>query len=187
MRSRNRTFDRPRWRDAAARRKLPPVTRERDLPDIFVDADACPVKDEVYRVAARHGLSVTLVANRHIAVPREPGVRLQVVPEGPDVADDWIAGHVQAHDVVVTADIPLAARCLSSGALALGPTGKPFTPESIGAALATRELMSHLRETGEMTGGPRPFSPKDRSRFLEALQLAVNRARHGLRDRASAG
>lgn len=186
MHGRNEASGLRRWRVAAPGLKLVQVTSERELPDIYVDADACPVKDEIYRVAARHGLSVTLVANRYIAVPRDPSVRLQVVPEGPDAADEWIAEHVQPHDVVVTADIPLAARCLSADALAIGTTGKPFTTDSIGAALATRELMSHLRETGEMTGGPRPFAPKDRSRFLEALQLAVNRAKHGLRERASA-
>ena len=150
------------------------------LPTLFVDADACPVKDEIYKVAARHDLQVVVVANRVIATPREPHIRLQVVPDGPDVADDWIAAHIAAHDVAVTADIPLAARCLAKGAAAIGTTGKPFTQASIGGALATRELMSHLREIGEITGGPRAFGPRDRSRFLEALELAVQRAKRAL-------
>ncbi|WP_020179424.1 YaiI/YqxD family protein [Methylopila sp. M107] len=153
-------------------------------PHLFVDADACPVKDEIYRVAARHGLNVTLVANRFIAVPREASIRLQVVPDGPDVADDWIAEHVGAHDVVVTADIPLAARSLEKGAAVIGTTGRPFTSQTIGAALASRELMSHLREVGEITGGPRPFAPKDRSRFLQELEHAVTRAKRALAETA---
>ena len=150
------------------------------LPIVFVDADACPVKAEIYRVAERHGLEVVLVANRYIAVPRDPRVRLEVVGEGPDAADDWIVAHVAAQDVVVTADIPLAARCLANGAAAIGTTGKPFTPDSIGAALATRELMAGLREIGEIGGGPRPFSPRDRSRFLQALEHCVVRSRRAL-------
>jgi uncharacterized protein YaiI (UPF0178 family) len=152
----------------------------RRLPRILVDADACPVKDEATRVADRHGLEVIFVANRFIAVPRVEGVRLQVVGDGPDAADDWIVGEVEAHDVVVTADIPLAARSLAKGAAVVGPTGKPFTPASIGAALATRDLMSHLRETGEITGGPRPFAARDRSRFLQELEHAANRAKRAL-------
>ncbi len=154
-------------------------------PVIYIDADACPVKDEVYRVAGRHGLPVVVVANRFLSVPRSEGVRLQVVPEGPDAADDWIAEHVEAHDVVVTADIPLAARCLARSAAAIGATGKPFTAASIGGALATRELMSHLREIGEVTGGPRPFTPKDRSRFLQSLDAAVARAKRALAAQAA--
>lgn len=154
---------------------MPPT----DPPHLYIDADACPVKDEAYRVAARHGLMVTLVANRFIAVPRDDAIRLQVVGDGPDAADDWIADHVEADDVVVTADIPLAARCLAKGAAVIGTTGKPFTKDSIGAALASRELMSHLREIGEITGGPRPFAPKDRSRFLQELEHAVARAKRG--------
>ena len=149
-------------------------------PHVFVDADACPVKDEIYRVAARHALRVTLVANRFIATPRDETVRLEVVGDGPDVADDWIAEHIDRHDIVVTADIPLASRCLAKGAAAIGTTGKPFTAASIGAALASRELMSHLREIGEVTGGPRPFAPKDRSRFLQELEHAVTRAKREL-------
>jgi len=153
-------------------------------PTVFIDADACPVKDEIYKVAARHGLDVTVVANRFMVTPREAFVRLQVVPEGPDVADDWIAEHCVAHDIVVTADIPLAARCLAKGAAAIGTTGKPFTESSIGSALATRELMSHLREIGEITGGPRPFAARDRSNFLQALELAVTRSKRALAEAA---
>lgn len=149
-------------------------------PAVFIDADACPVKDEVYKVAARHGLDVTVVANRYMVTPRDSFVRFQLAPEGPDAADDWIVEHCAAHDVVITADIPLAARCLEKGAAAIGTTGKPFTTSSIGSALATRELMSHLRETGAITGGPKPFGPQDRSRFLQALELAVVRAKREL-------
>ncbi|GLK81733.1 YaiI/YqxD family protein [Methylopila turkensis] len=145
-------------------------------PAIFIDADACPVKDEVYKVAARHGLQVTVVANRFMATPREEFVTFHLAPEGPDAADDWIVEACAPRDIVVTADIPLAARCLAKGAAAIGPTGKPFTESSIGSALATRELMSHLREIGEITGGPRPFGPRDRSQFLQALDIAVRRA-----------
>ena len=162
------------------------VTDDRTFPTIYIDADACPVKDEVYKVADRHGLSTVVVANRFIQVPRIDAVRLVVVAEGPDVADDWIAENAQAHDVVVTADIPLAARALEKGAAAIGTTGKPFTTASIGSALATRELMSHLRETGEITGGPRPFAPSDRSKFLQALEHAVTRSKRALADKAAA-
>lgn len=151
-------------------------------PAVFIDADACPVKDEVYKVAARHGLHVTVVANRFMATPRESFVRFQLAAEGPDAADDWIVAHCVAHDVVITADIPLAARCLEKGAAAIGTTGKPFTASSIGSALATRELMSHLRETGAITGGPKPFGPQDRSRFLQALEHAIVRSKREIAD-----
>ncbi|MGA0533255.1 YaiI/YqxD family protein [Hansschlegelia sp. KR7-227] len=152
----------------------------RALPILYLDADACPVKDEAYRVAERHGVEVVVVANRFINTPRGGAVRLQVVGEGPDVADDWIAEHVAPGDVVVTADIPLAARALEKGAAAIGTTGRPFTQSSIGSALATRALMSHLREVGEITGGPRAFAPKDRSRFLQELEHALTRAKRAL-------
>lgn len=158
----------------------------RTAPVLFIDADACPVKDEAYRVADRHGLSVVVVANRFIATPRDPAIRLQLVPSGPDAADDWIADEIDAHDIVVTADIPLAARCLAKGAAAIGTTGRPFTPSSIGAALASRELLSHLREVGEITGGPRPFAPKDRSKFLQELEHAVTRSKRALAEGAGA-
>ena len=146
-------------------------------PKIFVDADACPVKDEVYRVAARYRLRVHVVANAFIRVPKDPLVELKVVEAGPDVADDWIIERVSAGDIVVTADIPLADRALKSCAFAIAPNGKPFTPDSIAGALATRAIMEHLRSTGEAAGGPKPFAAADRSRFLQALDEAVNRAR----------
>ena len=143
---------------------------------IYVDADACPVKDEVYVVATRYGVPVTLVANASMHVPAGFGVELVVVDEGLDAADDWIAEQVREGDVVVTADIPLAARCLEAGAAALGTNGRPFTEDSIGGALASRELNAGLREAGSLSGGPRPLSSKDRSRFLSRLDEAVSRS-----------
>lgn len=144
---------------------------------IFVDADACPVKDEVYRVAARYDLDVTLVAAARLRIPEHPRIDLQVVGQGIDVADDWIVAHVEADDIVITADIPLAARCLERGATVLGSGGRPFTASNIGAALATRGLLSQLRELGEMTGGPAPFEPRDRSLFLQKLDESINAIR----------
>ena len=144
--------------------------------EIFVDADACPVKDEVYRVAGRYGLKVYVVTNGGVRVPGSPLIELVVVAHGPDVADDWIAERARRGDIVVTADIPLAHRCLQAGAEVIGPTGRAFTTSSIGAALATRGIMEHLRSTGETTGGPKPFAPADRSRFLSALDQAINRS-----------
>ncbi len=143
--------------------------------EIFVDADACPVKDEVFRVAGRHGLKTYVVANSFMRVPRDPLIELVMVPAGPDVADDWIAERASPSAVVVTNDIPLADRCVKAGAQVIGATGKAFTEASIGMALATRNLMDQLRSTGEITGGPRPFSQKDRSAFLSALDLAIVR------------
>lgn len=143
---------------------------------IFVDADACPVKDEVYRVAARHGLPVCVVANSFMRVPQEPLIERIVVGDGQDAADDWIAERAVAGDVVVTADIPLASRCIKSGAAAIAPNGRPFTEADIGMTLAVRNLMHDLRSAGEITGGPRPFSPRDRSAFLSALDQAIRRA-----------
>lgn len=146
-------------------------------PTIYVDADACPVKEEVYKVARRCGCAVFVVANMFIRTP--PGVEAVVVDAGPDVADDWIAERVQSGDIVITNDIPLASRTLKAGGSALGANGKPFTQASIGSALAQRELMEHLRSFGEVTGGPKPFSQADRSRFLNALDAAVQRAKSG--------
>jgi len=143
---------------------------------IFVDGDACPVKDEVYVVATRYGLAVALVANSAMHVPPGFGVQLIVVEEGPDAADDWIAENVQAHDVVITADIPLASRCLEKSALVLGSDGREFTADMIGDALATRALKSDLRGAGVTTHGPRALTAKDRSRFAERLDALVNRA-----------
>jgi len=143
--------------------------------EIFVDADACPVKDEVLRVAARHRLTVHVVSNSWMRLPEMSFVHRVVVAAGADAADDWIAQHIGDGDIAVTADIPLASRCLGQGALVIGPTGKPFTEDGIGMALAMRDLMAHLRESGEVSGGPSGFSRRDRSRFLSALEEAVRR------------
>jgi uncharacterized protein YaiI (UPF0178 family) len=142
---------------------------------IYVDADACPVKDEVYRVAARHGLKVTIVANSVIAVPRDPMIERAIVGSGPDVADDWIAERAVRGDIVVTADVPLAGRCFKAGAVVIAPNGKTFDDDAIGMALATRNLLNDLRSAGAITGGPKPFAPRDRSAFLSALDRAIVR------------
>jgi uncharacterized protein YaiI (UPF0178 family) len=150
------------------------------MPDpirIFIDADACPVKDETYRVAGRYGLKTFVVANSFMMVPVSPMIERVIVDAGPDVADAWIAERCGPRDIVVSNDIPLAELCLKAGAQVLKPNGQPFTTDSIGAALAQRSIMEHIRSTGEITGGPPPFGPKDRSRFLQALDEAVNRAR----------
>ena len=147
--------------------------------EIFVDADACPVKDEVYQVAARTGVPVAIVANQRMRVPEGLGVEMVVVPGDFDAADDWIADNVRRGDVVVTADIPLAARCLEHGARVLGPSGEPFTEDSIGGALAGRELNQYLRESGTLMGGPSGITQRDRSRFLSRLDELVQR---GLRE-----
>ena len=149
------------------------------MAEIYVDADACPVKDEVVRVAGRHGLVVTFVANFGLRPSRDKMIRNVVVPQGADAADDWIVAHAAAGDIVVTADIPLARRALDNGAAVLGPTGRPFTPASIGLALATRELNQHLRETGESRGFNASFTARDRQQFLQALDEAVVRAKRG--------
>lgn len=141
--------------------------------EIFVDGDACPVKDEVYVVSTRYGVPVALVANARIAVPEGFGVEMVVVEQGPDAADDWIAHHARPGDVVVTADLPLAARCLEAGARVLGPNGRVFDEGSIGGLLASRGLNEHLRETGVASGGPPPLAAKDRSRFLSKLDELV--------------
>jgi uncharacterized protein YaiI (UPF0178 family) len=141
--------------------------------DLYVDGDACPVKDEVLRVAARHGLQVYLVSHRWSRRADAPGVRQVVVPEGLDAADDWIAERIGAGDIAVTADIPLAARCLARGASVLGPTGRPFTEHGIGMALAMRDLNAHLRETGEIRGLVPGFTRQDRSRFLGELERLI--------------
>lgn len=142
-------------------------------PTLYIDADACPVKDEAVRVAERHGLTIHFVANSWMRLPEGPLIKRVVVAEGPDAADDWIAQRAGAGDIVVTADIPLAARCLKAGARVVGPTGKPFTDSSIGMALAMRDLGRHLRETGESKGHNAGFTRQDRSRFLQALEDAV--------------
>ena len=142
---------------------------------IYVDADACPVKDEIYRVAARHGLHVLVVANGFIRVPQDPAIERIAAGAGLDAADDWIAARAGSGDIVITADIPLASRCVKAGAEVIAPNGRPFTEDSIGMALAVRNLMHDLRSAGETTSGPRPFAPRDRSVFLEALDRAIRR------------
>jgi uncharacterized protein len=142
---------------------------------IFVDADACPVKAEVYRVATRYRLEVTLVANSWMRVPN--GVRLEVVGEASDAADDWIAEHVQSNDVVVTSDILLASRCIKIGAGVIGPTGRTFSEINIGEAVAARNLLADLRGAGEMTGGPSPLGQRDRSLFLQQLDNLIQSIR----------
>ncbi|MEZ5817546.1 MAG: YaiI/YqxD family protein [Hyphomicrobiaceae bacterium] len=147
---------------------------------IYVDADACPVKDEAVRVADRHGLALYFVSNAWMRLPESPNVNRMVVAEGPDAADDWIATRIGPGDIAITADIPLASRCLKAGARVVGPTGKPFTDATIGMALAMRDLQQHLRETGESRGFNASFTRADRSRFLQALEetvQAIRRAR----------
>jgi uncharacterized protein YaiI (UPF0178 family) len=147
---------------------------------IFVDADACPVKNEVYKVAERYGLKVFIVANSFMNVPRSDMIERVIVPDGPDIADDWIAERAGGSDIVITADIPLAGRCVRNGAVVISPTGKPFDDNSMGMALATRDLMTDLRSAGATTRGPPPLSRQDLSRFLSAMDLAVTRLRrHG--------
>lgn len=143
--------------------------------EIYVDADACPVKNEIYKVAERHGLKVYVVSNSFINVPRDPMIERVIVPEGMDKADDWIAERAAAGRIVITADIPLASRGVKAGASVIAPNGRVFTEDSIGLTLATRNLMDDLRSAGAVTGGPRPFSPRDRSAFLSALDQAVVR------------
>ena len=150
---------------------------------IFVDGDACPVKPEIYRVAERYGLKVYVVANAFMAVPRSDLIERVIVSEGPDIADDWIVERAGANDIVITADILLAGRCVSNGATVIGPTGKPFTEDSIGMAVATRDLLTSLRSAGETTRGPPPLSRQDLSRFLSALDLAVTRLQRKLAGR----
>jgi uncharacterized protein YaiI (UPF0178 family) len=146
---------------------------------IYVDADACPVKEEALRVAERHGLTIHYVSNAWMRLPESPLVSRVVVSDGPDAADNWIAERIGAGDIAVTADIPLASRSLKAGAQVIGPTGKPFTDAGIGMALAMRDLSAHLRETGESKGYNVSFTRQDRSRFLEALEQAVQRIKRG--------
>jgi len=151
------------------------VTAPKNSITLYIDADACPVKQEVYRVAERHGVKVVVVSNSPIAVPRDPLVERVVVASGMDAADDYIAERAARGAIVVTQDIPLAARAVKAGAVAIAPNGKPFTESSVGMALATRNLMDQLRSAGEITGGPKPFSPKDRSAFLGSLDREIVR------------
>ncbi len=147
------------------------------MTEIYVDADACPVKDEVLRVAARHGVAVHYVSNQWMRLAESPLVNRVVVDDGFDAADDWIAGHVGTGDIAITGDIPLAARCLEAGAATLDHRGKPFTRDNIGTAVAMRELNSHLRDTGEVSGHNPTFTRQDRSNFLQALEMAVQAAK----------
>ncbi|WP_020591064.1 YaiI/YqxD family protein [Kiloniella laminariae] len=143
--------------------------------EIYVDGDACPVKDEVIRVAERHGLQIHLVSNSWLRYGRHPLVNSVVVPEGLDVADDWIADNIKAGDIAVTADIPLASRCVKQGAKVLDPKGKIFTEESMGMTLAVRDLMTNLRESGEIKSYSPAFTKQDRSRFLSALDQIIHK------------
>jgi uncharacterized protein len=149
--------------------------------EIYVDADGCPVKDEVYRVAERYGLQVWVVANAWLRVPDSPLVTRVTVSEGLDRVDDWIAQRAGAGDIVVSADVPLADRCIRRGAEVITPNGRRLTEASIGEALATRNLLAGLREAGTIRGGGRPFSKQDRSRFLGALDVAIQAIRRSLR------
>ena len=146
---------------------------------IYVDADACPVKGEVYRVALRYRLEVTIVSNSYMRIPDRGVVRLVVVGDDFDAADNWIVEHAGAGDIVITADIPLAARCLQVGAKVLGPRGEPFTDDNIGDVLATRNLLADIREYEEIGGGPPPFQQKDRSLFLQRLDEMVQAIKRG--------
>ena len=143
--------------------------------EIYVDADACPVKDEIYRVAGRYRLQVYVVANSFMVVPNDPLIERVIVTDGFDAADDWIAERASRTAIVVTTDVPLAGRCVKAGAAVISPTGRVFTEASIGMAVATRNLMADLRAMGEVTGGPKPFSRQDRSRFLSALDETIVR------------
>ncbi len=147
------------------------------MTDIYIDADACPVKPEIYRVAERYGLKVFVVSNSYMNVPRTPLIERVVVSDSFDAADNWIAEHAGSGDIVVTADIPLADRSLKAGAAVIGSTGVPFTTSSIGMAMANRELLSNLRAMGEVTGGPKPMTDRDRSRFLSALDETIQKIR----------
>lgn len=146
------------------------------MTELYIDADACPVKDEAIRVAGRHGLKLYLVSDGGIRPSRDPLVEVVAVAQGADAADDWIADRIGPSDICVTNDIPLADRCIKAGAMVLKPNGEGFDARNISMALATRDLMQGLRETGQITGGPRPFSKNDRSRFLDKLETAVRKA-----------
>jgi uncharacterized protein len=142
---------------------------------VYIDADACPVKDEVYKVAQRYGVNVVLVSNQWLRAPLEPWIRIEIVKGEPEAADDWIAEQAGPADVVITQDIPLAGRCVEKGLIALSPRGRVFDEGTVGEALAMRHLMTHLRETGETTGGPPPFAKKDRSAFLQKLDQILGK------------
>jgi uncharacterized protein len=151
------------------------MTRNLSTTRIYIDADACPVKEEIYRVAARHALPVSVVAGNFIRVPQDPLIERIAAGFGMDAADDWIAERAGRGDIVITSDIPLASRCVKAGAEVIAPNGKPFTEQSIGMTLAVRNLMTDLRSSGEITGGPKGFSSRDRSAFLSALDQTIRR------------
>jgi len=144
---------------------------------IFVDADACPVRNEIYRVAKRYNLDVTIVTNTWMRIPNEKWITIKVVESGPDVADDWIVENVQSNDIVITADIPLASRSINKGARVITSTGKEFDENNISQAVATRDLLTNLRSAGEITGGPPPLKKSDRSRFLQTLDEVIQSIR----------
>jgi uncharacterized protein YaiI (UPF0178 family) len=156
-------------------------------PRIYVDADACPVKDEIYRVAVRLGVPVSIVAGKFIRVPQDPLIERIAAGDGMDAADNWIAERAGPGDIVVTSDIPLASRCVKAGAEVIAPNGKPFTEESIGMALAVRNLMTDLRSSGEITGGPKPPGPRDRSNFLATLDQTIRRIQRRSARQAASG
>lgn len=158
---------------------MPPANEAQGLNPIriFIDADACPVKDETYKVAHRYGLKTWVVSNAFMQIPASPLIARMIVEAGPDVADDWIASQVEPGDVVVTNDIPLAERTLQAGGYALAGNGKVFDENSIGSAIAQRALMEQLRSTGEMLGGPKPFDRNDRSQFLQSLDQIIQKER----------
>ena len=149
------------------------------MPIIYVDADACPVKDEVVRVAERHQVPVQMVSDGGVRPNRSPLVTITIVSQGADAADDWIAERVVSGDIIITNDIPLADRCIKAGGAVLRPNGECMTSDSIGMALATRNLMTDLRDAGTITGGPRPYSKQDRSKFLQSLEVTVQAAKRG--------
>src|SRR5438477_4365516 len=163
--------------------KSQPVTPILNATRMYVDADACPVKDEIYRVAARHGLPVSVVAGNFMRVPQDPSIERVAAGPGMDAADDWIAERAGKGDIVITSDIPLASRCVKAGAEVIALNGKPFTEQSIGMTLAVRNLMTDLRSSGEVTGGPRSFAPRDRSAFVSSLDQTIRRIQ---RDQANA-
>jgi uncharacterized protein YaiI (UPF0178 family) len=162
----------------ALHRAIDEVRALRNEAQILVDADACPVKDEIYKVAWRRGVAVKVVSNMRLRVPDHPLIERVVVSDAFDAADDWIADAADARSVVITADILLADRCLRQGASVIGPNGKPFTSASIGPAIATRAIMADLRAGGDAVGGPAPFAKADRSRFLQALDTALAAVEH---------
>ncbi|MGY3359563.1 uncharacterized protein YaiI (UPF0178 family) [Bradyrhizobium sp. GM0.4] len=161
------------------------MTNPQNTTRIYVDADACPVKDEIYRVAGRHGLPVSVVAGNFIRVPQDPLIERIAAGASMDAADDWIAERAGPGDIVITSDIPLASRCVKAGADVIASNGKAFTEESIGMTLAVRNLMTDLRSAGEVTGGPKSYSPRDRSTFLSKLDQTIRRIQRRRADQAA--